>query len=170
MMEKILVSQCLLGYKVNYRGEDALCEHPLFKQWREEGRLVFVCPEVSAGMSIPRIPSQIVGKGGGKAVLKKIAVVKDKEGCDVTDFYVRGAENALQIAQQHHIKLAILKERSPSCGSNQIYDGSFSGEKIAGEGVTAALLRSHDIRVFSNEQLEAAAEYLLQLESQNNAV
>lgn len=159
-MKKILISHCLLGAKVRYDGQGHFIDHPLIKQWMEEGRLVAVCPEVEAGMSIPRTPSEIVNTGGGTAVLHHHARIKDRLDKDVTNIYIRGAHIALEAAQKNNITLAILKERSPSCGSSMIYDGSFSGQKIAGMGVTTALLREHGILVFNETQLELVAAQL----------
>lgn len=160
-MEKILISKCLLGEYVRYDGgHNSLCEYPLIKRWLEEGRLISTCPEVQAGLSIPRVASEIIGIGGGNAVLIKKARISTKDGTDVTDIYMRGAEIALNIAKQHQIKIAILKEGSPSCGSSRIYDGSFSSIKILGEGVTAALLRKNNIHVFNENELEQVEIYL----------
>lgn len=163
-MEKILVSKCLLGENVNYRGGNAFCEHPLIKQWLAEGRIISVCPEVQAGLPIPRPPSEIVGSGGGVAVLANKARIVNVIGTDVTDLYVKGAQIALSLVQKHHIKIAILKSRSPSCGNNTIYDGSFSGTKISGEGVTAALLQQHGVKVFNEDEIEQVSNYLSECE------
>ena len=92
-MEKILISKCLLGENVRYDGKhNSLCQHPLIKQWLEEGRLVSTCPEVQAGLSIPRPASEIIGKGSGKAVLANTAKILANDGTDVTDIYRKGAE------------------------------------------------------------------------------
>lgn len=164
-MEKILISKCLLGEKVNYLGKDSLCMHPLLKKWEAEGRLVSICPEVQGGLPIPRPAAEISGAGGGEAVLNKLAYVKTNQGADVTDVFIKGAEAALKLAQKHNIKIAILKARSPSCGSDMIYDGSFTNKKISGVGVTTALLNRYNIRVFTEEQLEEAEKYLTNIET-----
>jgi len=165
-MEKILISKCLLGEKVNYRGSDAYCAHPLLKKWLSEGRLVSVCPEVQGGAPIPRPPAEIIGKGGGTAVLNKLAHIKTNQGIDVTDIFLKGAEVALKIAKQHNIKIAILKARSPSCGSGNIYDGSFTHKQISGDGVTTALLRKNGINIFSEEQIEEVEKCLANIDPQ----
>lgn len=152
-MEKILISSCLLGAKVRYHGGDAHCNHPLIERWLEEKRLVSLCPEVSAGASIPRAPSEIIG-----------SKIKNNEGADVSALYLHGAQLALEIVKTHHIKIAILKENSPSCGSHFIYDGTFTSNKIAGMGVTASLLTQHGIKIFSEEQLEEVEIYLNKIE------
>lgn len=159
-MEKILVSSCLLGEKVRYHGGDALVERPLLQQWRKEKRLISICPEVRAGASIPRSPSEIIGDGGGAAVLAGTVRIKNKADQDVTDLYTKAAHIALDTAKRHDIKLAILKDGSPSCGSTTIYDGSFSGKKITQAGITATLLRQNGIKVFSEQQIDEADAYL----------
>lgn len=152
-VHKILVSACLLGYNVRYDEGDNTCRDPRFQRWQREGRFVVVCPEVAGGLPTPRPPAEIQGDR-----------VINVHGVDVTEPFRKGAEAALQLARQHNVALAILKERSPSCGSSWIYDGTFTGTKIPGEGVTAALLRRHGIPVFSEEQLDEAEALLAQLE------
>lgn len=163
-MEKILISKCLLGEKVNYLGGDAYCAHPLLQKWAAEGRLVSVCPEVQGGAPIPRPPAEIIGKGGGEAVLNKLAYVKTNQDADVTNIFIKGAETALRIAKQHNIKIAILKARSPSCGNNYIYDGSFTRTKIPGAGVTAAMLKKHNIMVFNEDEIDEVEKILKEKE------
>ncbi|MGD7216957.1 DUF523 domain-containing protein, partial [Ralstonia pseudosolanacearum] len=104
--------------------------------------------------------AEIRGEGGGAAVLRGTARVVEHHGHDVTDAFVRGAQRALAAAQEAGVRVAVLTERSPSCGSAFLYDGSFSEQLLHGEGVTAALLRQHGIRVFSQHQLDEAARLL----------
>ena len=158
-MQKILVSRCLLGEKVRYDGNDQLIDHPLMKQWQEEGRIVGICPEVAGGAPIPRSPAEIT-EGDGHTVLIKKAKVMNVRGDNVTDIYRDGAKIALKLAKEHGIKIALLKENSPSCGGQTIYDGSFQGFKKQGHGVTAALLIENDIQVFNEKQLEEIAKLL----------
>lgn len=165
MLEKILVSACLLGKKVRYHGGDAFCRHSLLTTWNNENRLISLCPEVAAGASIPRPPSEIISSEDGFAVLENRAKIQNCDGGNVTDLYMLGAEKALALAKQYHIKIAILKEGSPSCGSSLIYDGSFSGNQKAGNGVTAALLKKHNIHVFSEHEIELANQCLKKLGS-----
>ncbi len=162
-MEKILISACLLGELVRFNAERFESIPPLLRQWQAEGRLVMVCPEVDGGLPVPRPPAEIIS-GDGKDVLQGAARLLTVEGTDVTEHFLTGAQHALEVARQHRIKIAILKERSPSCGSTAIYDGSFSGKIKPGKGVTAALLEANGIRVFSEEALEDAAVYLQELE------
>lgn len=151
-MNKILMSACLLGEKVRYNGEARVAEDPIVSRWISEGRVVPVCPEVEAGMGIPRNPAEIFG-GDGKAVLRGKAAVIERNGTEVTDFFVWGAHMALDLCQKLNIRFAVLTESSPSCGSTTIYDGSFSGKKNKGMGVTAALLTEQGIQVFSQHSI-----------------
>jgi uncharacterized protein YbbK (DUF523 family) len=164
-MEKILVSACLLGAKVRYHGGDAACDHPLLRKWHDEGRLVAVCPEQEGGLGTPRPPAEIVGEGAGRAVISQMAFVRTASGSDVTANFRDGAERTLDLVKQHHIRMAVLKEGSPSCGSSAIHDGSFSGTRIAGAGVTTALLEAHGVRVFNEADLSRAREWLRTLEA-----
>ncbi len=145
----------------------------LFERWRVEGRLVPFCPEVSGGLPVPRPPAEIVstslGSNGtvadGAAVLDGKARVLTDAGADVTDAFVHGARLALDAAERASARIAILKEGSPSCGSHRIYDGTFTGASVAGDGVTTALLERAGIRVFSEDDLEAVAALLARLEN-----
>ena len=163
-MEKILMSACLLGEKVRYDARGQNVESKILDQWKQEGRIVRVCPEMAGGLPVPRPAAEIVGSGGGLAVINNSAKVLRKDGTDVSSEFLQGAQFALSLAQKYQIKLAILKERSPSCGSGEIYDGSFSSKKITDVGVTTALLQQHGIKVFSENQIEEAAAYLAQIE------
>jgi uncharacterized protein YbbK (DUF523 family) len=161
---KILVSACLVGNKVRYNAADVPCENDWLEQWKEEDRIVAFCPEVAGGLPVPRPPAELKGSGGA-AVLEGEGQVLDNAGRDVTAYFVEGAKKALETAQKNEIKVAILKENSPSCGSSFIYDGTFSGNRLAGQGVTTALLQQHGIRVFSENEIAAAAVYLAELEN-----
>ncbi len=163
-MEKILISACLLGAKVRYHGGDALLDHPVLKRWADEGRLVSVCPEVAGDLPTPRPPAELIGDGGGRAVLDRRLSVKTEDGTDLSDAFITGAGSALALARQHSIKLAILKDGSPSCGTTYIRDGSFSGRRVNDLGVAAALLERTGVRVFSDMQIELAAACLSDLE------
>jgi uncharacterized protein YbbK (DUF523 family) len=163
-MEKILISACLLGERVRYDAGDVSCLHPVLRAWAAEGRLVPVCPEVAGGLPVPRPPAQIQGPGGGPAVLARAAQVRTVHGQDVTAAFLAGAEVALDTARRHGIRLAVLKENSPSCGSTRIHDGTFSGVRVPGMGTTAALLRAAGIDVFPDTDIEAAATRLAELE------
>ncbi len=153
-MRKILVSACLLGNPVRYDGNSKALNHPLLDQWVEQGRIVSFCPEVAGGLPVPRAAAEILD-GDGNTVFDHDARVATRNGRDVTDYFVAGARRALALCQQHNISLAVLTESSPSCGSEQIYDGSFTHAPIPGVGVTTALLQRNGILVFSQHQLNA---------------
>ena len=163
-MIRILVSACLLGDNVRYNGTDAASSDTVLGQWCAEGRVVRFCPEVAGGLGVPRPPAEIVGPRGGAAVLDGRAHVATHAGADVTNAFVSGAQLALEVARAQHVRVAVLKEGSPSCGTHRINDGTFTGRKIEGDGVTAALLERHGIRVFSEQQVHLAARYVDGLE------
>lgn len=164
MLSKILISACLLGEKVRYDGNDSFCQHPVLQQWQQEKRLVILCPEMAGGLPTPRPACQIVGEGGGAAVLQNQARVISVDGADSTAAYLQGAHKALHLAQTHQVAMIILKARSPSCGNRIIYDGSFSKKLIPGMGVTAALLVQHGFKVFNEEELDEAIAFLKNVE------
>ena len=115
-------------------------------------KIVKICPECFAGLPIPRVPSEI-----------REDKVFSKDGRDITEEFLVGAEKTYQIAKIKRVDFAILKERSPSCGSSYIYDGSFSGKVIQGQGLTARRLNKENIVIFSEENLEAIEKYLEEL-------
>ena len=166
-MHRVLISACLLGEPVRYNGRDVPTSHTILSRWRAEGRLVPLCPEVAGGLPVPRPPAEIIA-GDGQAVLEGNAKVITKSGDDVTAAFLKGAYEALALAQACGCRLAILTEKSPSCGSGFIHDGTFSPGLRAGRGVTAALLEQNGVRVFNQHQLEQAAEVLLRLERSDN--
>ena len=150
-MQKILVSACLLGQPVRYDGGG----HGPFAallQWQQQGRVVALCPEVAGGLPTPREPAEILGGQGGQ-VLDGLIALRSVDGADVSSAFVAGARQAEQLVRAHGIQIAVLKARSPSCGNQQTYDGSFSGTLVAGEGVTAAALRRMGVLVFNETQL-----------------
>lgn len=141
-MHKILVSSCLLGQPVRYDGQSKGLTSNMLTQWLQEKRVVAFCPEVAGGLPTPRPPAEIN--------LEKVIAVT---GEDVTDEFQLGAEKALALCKSQQIKFALLKESSPSCGRNTMYDGSHRGVKVAGMGLTAEKLVKAGIQVFSEEQL-----------------
>lgn len=145
-MEKLLVSSCFLGNKVRYDGGDNLLINSTLARWQNEQRLVVICPEMAGGLSTPRAPAEIQFVG------EKIAVTTIN-GQDVTQAFQLGANRALQLCKEQGVRYALLKESSPSCGSSTIYNGKFSREKVAGEGITTKLLRANGIKVFSEKTL-----------------
>ncbi|MBA1378489.1 DUF523 domain-containing protein [Pseudomonas brassicacearum] len=157
-MEKILVSRCLLGHRVRYDG-GASGPFDQLLQWLDEGRIVPLCPEVAGGLPTPRAAAEIPG-GQGAQVLDGDAAVITTDGEDVTVQFLSGAHQALDLVREHGIRIAVLKANSPSCGNLLTYDGTFSGVKVSGEGVTAALLKRHGVRVFNELELAEAASTL----------
>ncbi|NIC04961.1 DUF523 domain-containing protein [Billgrantia bachuensis] len=158
-MEKVLVSACLLGKRVRYDGGAKTLSSEILEKWQAEGRVVSVCPEVDAGLPTPRAPAEIIA-GDGAGVLAGSAQIVDRCGENLTEAFLKGASLALQLCRRHGIKVAVLTEHSPSCGSTQIYDGSFSGTKRPGAGVTATLLRRHDVRVYGQHEIAEAQRVL----------
>ncbi|MFL6215509.1 MAG: DUF523 domain-containing protein [Blastocatellia bacterium] len=162
-MNRVLISACLLGEPVRYNGRDVPTRHEILARWHAEGRLVSICPEVAGGLPVPRPPAEILN-GDGLAVLESKAKVMTKSGDDVTAVFLKGAYEALTLAQEYGCRVAILTEKSPSCGSSLIHDGTFSPGLRQGRGVTAALLEKNGVRVFNQHQFEQAAKCLLELE------
>ncbi len=116
-----------------------------------------VCPELLGGLAVPRPAAEIADPADGGDVLDGAARVIGIDGVDVTRAFARGAEQALAAAERSGATLALLTALSPSCGSGEIYDGSFSGRRRPGDGVAAALLRRHGVRVFTPAQIDALA-------------
>ncbi|MCF6764731.1 DUF523 domain-containing protein [Thiotrichales bacterium 19S3-7] len=145
--KKLLISSCLMGNKVRYDGSGQLIDQ--LEQLKKQFELIVICPEVAGGMSTPRAAAEIV-----LDLNDGLPIVKDCQGEDVTEFYLKGAKKALALCQKHHIRYALLKERSPSCGSRYIYDGHFKGKIINGDGITARLLKEHGIKVYSEETID----------------
>ena len=140
-MEKILISACLVGENCKYNGGNNL--NPKIEQLLEKYDLIPFCPEEIGGLKTPRNPSEQRGD----------SVFMDN-GKDVTEEFEDGAKKALMLCLYLKINIAILKERSPSCGVHQIYDGSFSGKVINGMGVTAKLLKENGIKVYSEDEID----------------
>ena len=141
-----LISSCLCGVNCKYSGGNNLNKKCL--DLIEEGNAVLVCPEQLGGLSTPRMPAEIIGKS--ENILEGIDKIVDKNNIDVTKEFLKGAEETLKIANLYKIKKAILKEGSPSCGVNYVYDGSFTGKKIKGHGLTAEILIRNGIKVISD--------------------
>ena len=134
-MEKLGISACLLGVNCKYDGKNNL-NLELIRQIQGK-ELILICPEVMGGLSTPRIPSEIQQDG----------IVMNANHEDVTNAFDIGKVKALEKLQIHGCNLVILKDGSPSCGFRFIYDGSFSGTKIKGEGITTQYLRQHNIKI-----------------------
>ena len=144
-MERILISACLVGDNVKYNGGNN--KLPLLDKLLEKYELIPFCPEVEGGLKTPRSPSE-----------RKEGRVINMEGQDVTAAFEKGAELAFNICLFLKIKKVILKERSPSCGSNEIYDGTFSHKIISGMGVIAEYLKEKGIEVFTENDIDSLLE------------
>ncbi|EJO5349525.1 DUF523 domain-containing protein [Clostridium botulinum] len=144
----ILISACLCGVNCKYNGGNNLNEKAL-KLFRE-GKAVLVCPEQLGGQQTPRAAHEI-NNATGADVLDKKANIIGPEGDDATNEFLKGAYETLKIAKECDAKVAILKARSPSCGFGKIYDGTFSGKKKDGNGVTAELLTRNGMKIYTEE-------------------
>ena len=154
MAGKILISACLAGLPVRYNGSAKPLLHDAVERWRAQGRLVTLCPELAGGFQVPRPPAEIENGMNGDAVLDGRARVLEISGGDVSAAYVDGARIALDVARRNGCRHALLIDGSPSCGSGFVYDGTFSGSRHAGQGVTAALLRRSGIAVYSDREVD----------------
>lgn len=138
--EKIIVSACLLGINCKYNGDNNKNENVL--DYLKNKEVIPVCPEIYGGLSIPRTTSEIIGDK---------VITKDKR--NVTKEYLKGAEETLYIAKLFNVKKALLKAKSPSCGNKEIYDGTFTGNKIKGIGITAKLLKENGLEIINENEI-----------------
>lgn len=138
MAARYLISACLGGVCCRYDG--GTFDYPALRRLVESGEAIPFCPECAGGLPTPRVPCEIVGDR-----------VVAADGTDCTAAYRRGAQEALALCLEHGITAAILKESSPSCGVRRIYDGTHSGQKIPGRGITAALLAENGIALFTEQ-------------------
>ena len=143
----IMVSSCLVGLKCKYNGES--CYNEKIAKLVENGKAILVCPEQMGGCSTPRNPCEIATNATGADILSGIARIVDIQGNDHTCNFLNGATETLKVAQLFNIDIAILKSKSPSCGSGEIYDGTFSRKLIEGNGVTAEILLRNGYRVYT---------------------
>ena len=148
-MEKILVSACLLGNPVRYDGESR--PYAAVQALAERYELVPVCPECLGGLPIPRTASEIDMHGGGERVVSS-------EGEDRTAAFVEGGRRCVEIARQEGCSIAVMKAKSPSCGSGLVYDGTFSGCLVPGDGIATRMLKAAGIRVFSEAEVTPYGE------------
>lgn len=136
----ILISACLLGVNCRYDGGGKLIDE--IDKLKNKCNFIPICPEIYGGLETPRIPAELIN---GRVINRK--------GKDVTENFIRGARETLHLAKLFNCKYALLKERSPSCGYGEIYDGSFSGKLVKGNGITADLLVSEGIKVFGESEI-----------------
>lgn len=142
-MKTILISACLLGAACRYDGCSKPLEAQIIEKLKQNYHLIPVCPEIMGGLPTPRIPAEITPDG---RVLRQ-------DGADVTENYLRGAQEALRLAEIFQCKNAVLKERSPSCGAGKIYDGTFTKTLTDGNGIAADLLIESGIRVIGESEI-----------------
>ena len=137
-----IISACLVGINCRYDGKSTRNDD--LEELLKEGKAIALCPEVLGGLEIPREPCELNETADGRIVISK-------SGGDCTEAFRHGAEVALKVCRAAGITEAILQNRSPSCGCGRIYDGSFSGRLIEGNGITAELLELNGITVFNEE-------------------
>ena len=140
-MDKIIVSSCILGNNTKYNGGNNY--NPLVERLKGKYIIIPICPEVMGGLGIPRIPSERINDR-----------VINKNGDDVTNNYLLGLDKVLKLIENEEIKYAVLKDGSPSCGSKYIYDGTFTGNKIYGMGITAEGLSKLGIKIITEREIE----------------
>ena len=151
-MEKLLISACLAGENTRYDGKNN--EMPeLIEELGKYFELVLFCPEVVGGLPTPRDPSEIRGN-----------TVYQSSGRNVTDAFVRGAHEAYRLCSYFGIRYAVMKDGSPSCGSTEIHDGTFSGRKIKGKGFTAQYLEDHGVHVYNEANVSELLEEMAKRE------
>ena len=142
-MENLLISACLLGVECKYSGGNNALPEETIEKLRTRYRLIPVCPETAGGLPTPRDPSERLGER-----------VMSCRGADVTAQFKKGAEAALTLAKRYGCTTALMKEHSPSCGSGLIYDGSFSGKLVKGDGCAAELLKAAGVSVVGKNMTE----------------
>ena len=140
-MEYLLISSCLLGNNVKYNGKNNYASG--IEKLKNKYELIIICPEVMGGLPIPRIPSEILNDK-----------VINKEGKDVTTNFICGMEKAVELVKKYNIKKALLKEGSPSCGSHYIYDGTFTGTKVDGLGITSRALTKLGVKIYNEKEID----------------
>ena len=143
MMERLLVSACLLGFNCKYSGGNNTLDPGTIRALREKWALVPVCPETAGGLGVPREPSERRGER-----------IVNRRGEDVTEAFARGAETACRLCERFDCRRALLKENSPSCGCGRIYDGSFSGTLTEGDGLTAERLLQRGAAILGESRIE----------------
>ena len=142
-MKSILISACLLGVTCRYDGLSKPLDREIIEKLRAKYHLIPICPEIMGGLPTPRIPAEISSDG---KVLRR-------DGADVTENYIRGAQEALRLAEIFECDTALMKEKSPSCGAGKIYDGSFSKTLTSGNGITADLLQKNGLQIVGESEI-----------------
>lgn len=137
----VIISACLLGMNCRYDGNGFQTD--IYSKLKDKVNLIPVCSEQMGGLTTPRLPVEI-----------KNSMAVNKSGEDCSEQFKKGAEEVLNIAKMYNCKIAILKSNSPSCGFNKIYDGTFSGKLIDGDGITSELLHRNGIKIFNEKNFE----------------
>ncbi len=150
----ILLSSCLIG--INCRYNSTSNEVDKLLELVKNGQAVFMCPEQTGGLPTPREPAEIEKGKTAKDVLEGNGKIVTKSGQDVTQQFLEGAKRTLAFCKELNCTKAILKARSPSCSSTLIYDGTFSGNKVVGNGLTAELLKQNGIEVYDEDTFQSA--------------
>ena len=145
--QKLLISSCLLGELVKYNGSHNLVDNLSLEKLQDRYELFSICPEMSGGLPSPRPPAELIDS----------KVIGDN-GVDFTKEFFEGANITLELCKKEGIKIALLKQNSPSCSNDYIYDGTFSHTKIEGQGIAAKLLEQNDIKVFNETQIDKLCE------------
>lgn len=140
---KLLISSCLLGEKTRYDGNHNLIDSKLFESIIKNNEIFSLCPELEGGLSTPRAAAEI-----------KYQKVLTKDKKDLSMEFKLGAEKTLEFCKKHEIKIVLLKSKSPSCGNGEIYNGDFTKTLVKKSGITAALLKSENIKVFNENELK----------------
>ncbi|MEG1870435.1 MAG: DUF523 domain-containing protein [Peptostreptococcaceae bacterium] len=144
-----LISACLCGVNCKYNGLNNYNKH--CDDLLKNGKAILICPEQLGGLATPRVSSEM--NNSAEEILKRKGEIFTKDGRDVTEEFIKGAKEVIEIAKKLDIEGAILKEGSPSCGVNLVYDGTFTGNKIKGRGITAEILIQNGINVISENDL-----------------
>ena len=159
----IAVSACLIGIPCRYNGLSVSC--PQLEKSLGNLAVYPFCPEVMGGLTIPRLPAEIL-HGDGNGVLNRQACVCDAQGNDMTTHFIKGAESTVKWLKSHAVKAVVLKEKSPSCGVNWIYDGTFTGTLREGCGVTTALIKEHHFQVFTESMQDDISCWVMKREGE----
>ncbi|MDD5582682.1 MAG: DUF523 domain-containing protein [Candidatus Marinimicrobia bacterium] len=150
MKEKLLVSACLVGLSCRYGGNAKPCQKVLEMSTRYD--FIPFCPEQAGGLPTPRIPCEL--RASAQAILAGLGEVVNREGEMCTQAFLKGARETVKVLHLLHIQKALLKEESPSCGKNRVFDGTFQGRLIPGCGITAHMLKNEGITIYSEEEID----------------
>jgi len=157
---KIIVSSCLMGKFVRYNGTTYWSTHPILELLKKKVEIIDFCPEVEGGLPTPRKAAEIRGGDGFDVLLKNAQVLTNTQK-NITKNFIDGAKKLRTICEKYNIGFVIFKEGSPACGVNRIYDGTFTHTSKTGTGVAAALLKKLKIPLFSEDEIEEAYQYCL---------